>query len=673
LLDLIGPVDGFETRAVFERIPRDRLIEVTQQDQDSLFLGVSCDCHLDAFLWRTGQLVVDVIDGPKSGEPVVQPRLENKSNAVEADNPAELPDLLELRASTSFQSALTIELRDEPPAPSISATEVALIEGLARAASQGFLDAAVQETPSPNVVSDEIVKDEPEDLPGPPTFVGQPGVGISSAIDREFALLGNVLESVAGQLCLPADFFDISTWGDDSGFHVQVANLAERLAGEFGEEPREAQDDLARLYIHFGFGAEARAVLSADMAQSQNRQILLELAGIVDEYLGSYDLIASQAGCPTPAALWAFYVNPTFLAEEERNHLLQQFFALPQPLRGQIAPRMARKFLAVDDTDAASKLIRASENQDAEVTHDVQATRALIAEEVDDPIQALEVLSQEAGDNARTTPGSVIRLIELALEQGQIPQQSDQTLVASMRQEYRDLPISDDLAIAEAKGLIATGQYRNALTLLQHRQDTEAAIVTNKAFVQLAQIAPAALFLEFAFDDIPEVVNGETKNEISRRLIDIGFPERATVLMSGLVDGNAAAERRFLRAQADIDSGNYTDAVEELLGMTDPRTQSLLVQAYAGLGEHRAALEVSSPETSNVGEEILQFRAGAWEGLTTDEDETLASFAAAILAPTIEDPTQSLADRREILTQSQESRRAIEGLLLRFDGVSDQE
>jgi len=300
---------------------------------------------------------------------------------------------------------------------------------------------------------------------------------------------------------LAGDLFDLNAWGDGSELHVQVASLAEDLAGEFGEEPREAQDTLARLYLHFGFGAEARAVLSSDLAQSQDRRVLSELAGIIDDYPGQYDLISAQAGCETPAVLWAFYVSPNPLQENEKNQILQHFFALPQPLRGQLAPRLARKFVSINDPDSAAKLMRASDNQDAQTTHDVQATRALIAEEVDDPERALDVLAKEAGDNARTTPESLIRLIELSLEQGLIPQQSDLVLAATMRQEYRDSPIALDLAIAEANGLIALDRYENALALVTQREDSAAQQTIDNAYNQLTQNAAPSDFLEFSHEN----------------------------------------------------------------------------------------------------------------------------------------------------------------------------
>lgn len=676
-LNLNGAVEGFDTSSVFDRIPRDRIAAVTQQTERSLFLAVDCACYADAFLWRPGQLVLDVVEGV-GPDAVERPRLRPQTTLA-SDVPLRRPETLSLQDALQPEGSPLIipsTLQAPPPAsptPNVQstdlrATEAALLEGLSRAAAQGFLDAAIQPTPTsqpaPIVVTEP---EEPRDLPGPPLVVGQPGIGISTAMDRDLALLGDAISEELGQQCLPAALFQIHDWATDQAFHTQVAALAEGLAGEFGEEPREAQDALARLYLYFGFGAEARLVLSADPAISQSRQIMNELADIVDGEDGPFPFIRAQSGCPTPAMLWSFYVDPSPHDAEASLEILQHFFALPQPLRGQIAPSLAQKFIELSDHSTASKIMRAALNMDVENSHDVQATRARIAEEIDDPKEAIVLLEEQADDNARTSPASVIRLIELVLDQGQAPKESDLELAAAMRQEYRSEDIALDLALAEAKGRIERGDYRAALTLVDDREDAGAVDVRNAAYDHLTKNAVASNFLEYAFEQLPDDLSATTQNEMAARLIELGFSERAQGVLSGPADRQAAAERRYLRAEAAIGVQDYDTVIEELLGLSDPRAQSLRSRAFAGMGEHRSAL-VAARGVEQADSTTLQFRAEAWERLTIEEDEALSTFAEVVLAPDSDRPTNSLADRRAILAQSQESRRAIEGLLQRFDG-----
>lgn len=687
ILDLSSRSDGFDTSTVFDRIPRDRVANVSQIALNRLFFAVDCACSADAFLWQSDQLVVDIVDGVEFLEPLEPQTLVAEANVavrpeMPADSPQRLPDLLALRQG-SFTLSLTptgpteteaepddIEPLRAPVSEDVAEAEVALAEGLARAASQGFLNPNVADTQMP--VPPEEASDTEEIAPPEPMLARpqHPGIGITTALDREMALVRGAIGQELAQNCLPADMFQLDQWGSENTYHSQVADLAEALAGEFGEEPREAQDTLARLNLYFGFGAEARAVLSADPAQSQSRAVLLQLAGMIDEYEGEYPLISAQAGCDTPAALWAFIAAPHEIDDDSRNHILQSLFALPQPLRGHIAPRLSRGFLDIGETDAAERSLRAVNHEMMTQTHDAASTRAQIAEQLDEPEVARAVLAAQASENPRTTPASVIRLIELGIETGMPVNEADLVLAAALRQEHRNTPLAAQLALAEAAGHTQMGQYQAALDLIIDREDALGVLAVNTTFAQMTQNSDAATFLGFAFADVPQILTADTENAIAARLIDLGFPERASNFLTGPAQREAAAERRYLRATAAIGTADYADALDSLLGMTTPRANDLRARAFAGLGEHRAALESSNTDAPDG---TLEFRANAWERLSVDNDTVLSTFAQSVLAEPSDSPATSLADRRAVLAQSQDSRRAVEELLLRFDGTIAQE
>jgi len=109
-----------------------------------------------------------------------------------------------------------------------------------------------------------------------------------------------------------------------------------------------------------------------------------------------------------------------------------------------------------------------------------------------------------------------------------------------------------------------------------------------------------------------------------------------------------------------------------LIGLSDERARQLRSDAYVALGEYRTALSEAGPNDS-VDDITLQFRAQAWERLASEEDPALSNFAEVVLAPEPTQPAVTLADRRELLSTSQESRRAVEDLLTRFDGAADED
>lgn len=674
----LGRSDGFDLSQVFERIPKDRVSSVVERAPNELFMATDCACLAEAFLWQPSRLVVDIMDGPAPSGIVAVP--------LGGNNPDEASVLPLDLFSLSFQSVPEMfpvlmpvpanwDVSEAPTNGPFEQTETALLEGVARAAAQGFLDAAVETLPEAINAATEGVTERSEAEPPlySPSYQQHPGVGISTAIDRELNAISELIAAELETHCFPADFFQLDEWGDIRAFHLQVAELAEALAGEFGEQPREAQEDLARLYLHFGFGTEARVALSADTAQSQERSVLLQLAGLIDEYEGDYSLIASQSECATAGALWAFIAAPKPLETEAANRIMQSFFALPQPLRGQIAPRFSRHLVDVGQSEAASQVLRATDNNDTETTHDTASARALVAEVLIGPAEAISVLAEEAGDNARMTPESLVRLIELEIESTRLPQEENLILAAAMRQEHRNTPIAARLAIAEAAGRAQLGQYQFAIDLLIERDDAETLHALNTAFTTLTENALPTVFLGIVFDELPLGLTPDTENIIAQRLIDLGFPERALTLLAGPATRGAAAERRYLKAMASIETRDFADAIDELLGLSTPRANNLRGRAYSGLGDYRTALSTRPIAGASPEDTSLQFRAGAWASLANEDDPILSAFAETLLKEPTEVSVASLADRRAILAQSRESRRVVEDLLQRFDGTVGQE
>jgi hypothetical protein len=197
-------------------------------------------------------------------------------------------------------------------------------------------------------------------------------------------------------------------------------------------------------------------------------------------------------------------------------------------------------------------------------------------------------------------------------------------------------------------------------------------VLSEIIYAHLSENADPGKFLEFAYREIPESLSDETENMTARRLIDLGFPERATQFLTGAAVREAAAERRYLRAEAALASGRFIDVIDLLIGLSDDRASQLRSDAYAALGEYRTALSEAGGNGS-LDDTTLQFRAQAWERLAIEEDPALSSFAEVILASPPSEAAVTLADRRELLTNSQESRRAVEELLTRFDGEISEE
>lgn len=682
-LTLEGEGDGFDTSEVFERIPKSRIIDLEQVSGGVLDLQLTCDCIVETFMWRSDRLVLDISERP---EPVPLDESPLYVDVAEVQVEREsLPDV------TIFKNGLSltdfhmnavegehehVEMLNPEAMENVSLSEASLLDGIARAATQGFLTPNVDVFPVETPTTEPVLEAPSEAVPMEgfmtlPEITG-PGVDISTAFDRNLAGIEGALRGSTEQRCLHDDLFDIVSWGDERAFHEQVAALSEALAGEFGEEPVEAETDLAKVYLHYGFGAEALAVLSITPSVSQARQVLFELAGMFEDAETGVPLLASQKNCETAGALWAFLADPEAPdTDDQINRITRSFFELPKPLRGHIAPRLSQSFLELEMPETAEFVLRAAENQDAESAPAVQTTRALIAEQSDDPDAALLLLSDQANDDARITPEAAIRLVELSLEQEEVPMESDLLLLSALAQEFDGYEIASLLADTEARGTSARGEYSRALDIIAGRTDTSAIQVKDEIYFELTENAPVSDFLVLVISTRPSDLSPSTENSIARRLIDLGFPNYALEYLAGNASSDDAAERRYLKAEAMLESGNFEQTILTLQGMNDERSRSLLADAYSGLGEYQNALEAME-DTEAISAVDLQFRAEAWDRLSTQEDTVLADFARTVVAETNVDEVETLADRRSLLSQSQESRRAVEELLLRFDGAAQQ-
>lgn len=144
----IGITGGvtFDLTRAFDRIPQSRLLALTPGEEPGrLDLTLGCGCHVTAFQWRPDAVVIDVTDGPPPEEAAFEVPFEGAVDtaAVLPDGPTVLPLFLDPEPATAAEFAAPVE-----PIPG-RAVELqgALLESVARAATEGLLDARVSPLP----------------------------------------------------------------------------------------------------------------------------------------------------------------------------------------------------------------------------------------------------------------------------------------------------------------------------------------------------------------------------------------------------------------------------------------------------------------------------------------------------------------------------------------------
>lgn len=84
-----NPEITYDLETAFDLIPRTRIAALRDRGEGRLFFAVDCDCHADAFVFRNGHMVLDIIDGaaPTADWPF-EARLDPPSRAPAAEDPA---------------------------------------------------------------------------------------------------------------------------------------------------------------------------------------------------------------------------------------------------------------------------------------------------------------------------------------------------------------------------------------------------------------------------------------------------------------------------------------------------------------------------------------------------------------------------------------------------------
>lgn len=370
---VLSPADhAFDVSQVFERIPRTRVRDVVITE-NGIRLLLACACRVAVFEIRDSALAIDVADGvpanglvaveqtsatdpqrdaptdaPSSTELVTDAGPEMLSPQVGAESPdANAPaphsghDAGSSRASGSLPILApdTAVSADTPPQLQSSTME-RLAEGVARAASQGSLRLAPGSSPSGTSIA--------------PTGAA-PGGNLRLRIPGEEDWLS--VDPVERDHCLEQDGLDIGAWssaGVDPAEQIAAAWTQIADAADGVDEDRGL--DLARLFISFGFGAEARAVIAALAPRHPDAAILDALAHIVDADSPPPGILDNQADCPGRAQLWLALATSIPGTPDD---VLVAVSELPLPLRRHLSARLISIYLEAGDKPTA-EAIRAS-------------------------------------------------------------------------------------------------------------------------------------------------------------------------------------------------------------------------------------------------------------------------------------------------------------------------
>lgn len=533
----------FGLSGAFERLPRDRLTRLdVEGGTGRLRLELGCDCHAAAFLHDERHLVIDVIDGPTPPGALLPGPALPKGSALGTQ--AEAASMVN---STGHMLG----------ADAVAGTQEAILQGFARAASQGLLDlapsqdiatnapAGLQEGGAPSdaeavsALPDHPSRDVVVDLGSMPDLpakgeAAQPGLSLRTSVDREPR--GPPLGE-AGAICQSDEAFDLAAWGGTEGFAAAIGRRMTALTTDRDLLTEGAVEALARAYIAFGFGKEAAQALSIDGQRSAERDRLRLLATIVDGDMGTMGALADQGGCLGVVALWrALALGGVEGADErERTAITVAARALPDAVRGHLAVRLAGLFLQAGDPGAAQAILAMADGTATGGDTQADLTRAAVTHAMVGRAPAIDALAVIAARDPRTTPEGLVDLVDLTIEEGRPVNGDLIALVRASRFEHRGTPAATALLLAEIRGLSASSRHAGALALLKaegaqlSRDDAGRVLAGIVDSLLEAQDGP---FLDVALTDLPDALPETLALPVAERLRTLGFAPEAEALLA---------------------------------------------------------------------------------------------------------------------------------------------
>lgn len=307
---------GFDLTFAFDIIPRTRLSELVGEESE-LVMQLNCDCQVNAFVEENGFLVVDISDGPDF---ILLPEPENLSSQlpkssysygdllwngvqnsiVEIDTDVQLPSLMDT-------GELNAEHSGEAPSEIVSLTRDRLVTAFADAATRGLIDTdqgSLLEIQSENETApeQEIFDSSNVQTMESATITGNIRVTNSKDVPNAPAQPGT---GVSGSTCPNPEIVNIAEWGSELSFAAQMGQANIDLVDELGRYRKDEVLKRIKLYLFFGFGAEAAQTIKLVNYLGKDYPELVDLSNIMEYgYAKNPRLLHRFADCDSDLALW---------------------------------------------------------------------------------------------------------------------------------------------------------------------------------------------------------------------------------------------------------------------------------------------------------------------------------------------------------------------------------
>jgi hypothetical protein len=671
MLSLEGYSEGFDTSRIFELIPRGRVQRV-EATKSTITVYLGCDCIVSAFDVTGGHVALDIIS-PEQGPPP-------SAKTSKSPHPRAMPSTV-VKVNVPPEPKNNMLSRDVSSAKELAAMsdiQMRLSQELGRGITRGVLNPDHPPPPSrrPQIDTSTFEHELPTGLALDGADRPAANIRITTSMDvPSRSDSSQQTLSDQGLWCPPDDATDVASWGDTRAFDVQISEARLNLFGEFDRLNPDAAILLAKRYLYFGFGAEARQVLGLDPNLETEQRLLTDLANIMDAGASKSDIsIQSFADCTGNISLWAFLADDKNSSGEtiEPNILLLALTKLPVHLRQHLAPIVSDRFLVRGDPVSAATALRSLERLPDPLLPAAKFAQANVGITTGQTTEGAKKLLDVATANVAQSPEALISLVDTRIDSGDAIDPETVSLVEAYAQELRDSELGPSLRRAHILALIKTQEFDRALREIEALGKKNAADDVNEMREQftrkLTETASDIVFLDATFQQVNEdlePLNTDTKILLASRLLVLGFATSALDIVQTVPDRPRNQERQMLAARIALALNQPFQALADLLEASGEAADILRADAKSMAGAHQEAHALYQ----NANQQDAAVRSGwlaqNWRELTPPDTPIFGQVTE--LAGSILDPSAGqvgmLSRTTAILKESGDARQTIFDLL----------
>lgn len=687
----------FDTSEVFQRINRNRISDLSVSEAGAaLTIKLACTCSVSAFLMQSTLLVIDVKPGGAPGQvisrpkPVARPAIAQPGGQFSEVKVGPWPRIGLPKKGSSLLPALDLpaeptDLEDLTRSSDLEpgTFELALAEQLAAAATEGVLEPAFRSLP--RVQSAEPTLSDSPETHGAETqdygeIVDSAGETIAEALENQSPFGSETRVRIGANSCIRDSSLNIEDWATEDGLTGTIPDLRRSLYGELDRIDPDVMKDLAKAYIHFGFGLEARSILAMDSKAPD--KTLSAMARIVDGGFDQAGVFADQTDCDGRAAMWAMLAAAALpvSAQIDDIAILRSFEELPLHLRKLLGPKLATRLAEEGKPKTARDVLLRLRRATGDVsTEEMDFSEAKIDRLEGALHEAKAILDDIATGRSKNGPEALIALIELAAQEDATVPEDMLELAAAYTTELRETEQGSDLWLAHLRALISNDRFDEAFSELKTETsglEESLAIGRSELFLATARRGEDITFLRHsvaATADQKENMPERVLRAVAERLLDLGLPQEAAKWVSVDRGETASREWRILNARNLLAEFKPEEAEIALIGLDGEDVLGLRAEARWLMGDYDYVKTVQAELGNDRGARDAAWLAGDWQSVALSDDDPLSAAASLVRTDqpkhTDEGPSLQLAE--SLALESARLRETLNTLLVHTQLAAD--